>query len=129
MSIRAVTRLLQDASRRVFSQSNSSERPQGDNNRSQQMGFPPKQRDTKFTFGGHDIKGEESILLLGVVFSRILANIQNVLASLKKSLPRLCHGEVDFQESDTYISYLRKLLEGLEAGAQVLSANLLEFRL
>ncbi|KAL6252460.1 hypothetical protein RBB50_000179 [Rhinocladiella similis] len=129
MSIRAVTRLLQGASRRMFSQSSSSDWTHGHDSKSQYVDFPPKQGDTKFTLGSYEIKGEESLLVLGVVFSRILAKIQIVLASLKKSLPRLCPSEADFREGDTYTSYLHKLLEGLEASVQVLSANLMEWRL
>ncbi|KAJ9620676.1 hypothetical protein H2204_012231 [Knufia peltigerae] len=129
MSIRAVTRLLQGASRRMFSQSNPHDWMHGHNSKSQQVDFPPKQGDTKFTLGSYEIKGEESLLVLGVVFSRILAKIQIVLASLKKSLPRLCPGDAEMREGDTYTSYLHKLLEGLEASVQVLSANLMEWRL
>lgn len=129
MSIRAVTRLLQGASRHMFSQSGAGDWVTGRTSNTQHGESQPQQRDTKFTLGSYEIKGEESLLVLGVVFSRILAKIQIVLASLKKSLPRVGPSDADGRDNDTYTCYLHKLLEGLEASVHVLSANLMEWRL
>jgi hypothetical protein len=129
VSIRAVTRLLQGSSRRLFSQSTSADRMRGGNMHAQPTELQPVRRDTRFTFGSYEIKGEESLLVLGVLVSRILAKIEIVLASLKKSLPCSSPDDLEGPDSDIYTNYLHKLLEGLEATVHVLSANLMEWRL
>jgi hypothetical protein len=124
MSIRAVTRLLQGSSTRMFTQSRTADWLNDHDVKPSTSDMFSKQRNARLTLGSYEIKGEEGLLVLGVVFSRILAKIGVVLGSLKQSLPSIGFGEQDLRETDTYTVYLHKLFEGLEADVSVLSANL-----
>ncbi|KEF62593.1 uncharacterized protein A1O9_00566 [Exophiala aquamarina CBS 119918] len=126
-SIRAVARILQKASQRIFTQSQFDD---GDQHISCSDGSESgveveRQRLGKFTFGSYEIKGEESWLVVGVILTRMLAKIQIVLVSFKKSLNSPHSHTASSHRGDNSAEYLHKLLEGLQANVHALSANLM----
>lgn len=127
-SIRAVARILQKASQRIYTQPHFDDREQHSSSSGGSESGSEIERQTrlgKFTFGSYEIKGEESWLVLGVILTRMLAKIQIVLLSFKKSLNSPNSHTVDSHRGDNCAEYLHKLLEGLQANIHALSANLM----
>lgn len=125
-SIRTVARILQKASQRIFNKQSQFENGEQPSSSSEPCADgETHSNNARFTFGSYEIKGEESWLVLGVILTRMLAKIQGVLVSFKKSLNSPNSRKADGQTGDNSADYLHKLLEGLQANIHALSASLM----
>ncbi|KAK5064463.1 hypothetical protein LTR84_000296 [Exophiala bonariae] len=125
-SIRTVARILQKASQRISNkQSHLDNDEQRISTTKSCADGESHSNNARFTFGSYEIKGEESWLVLGVILTRMLAKIQGVLVSFKKSLNSPNCRKGDGHAGDNSADYLHRLLEGLQANIHALSASLM----